>query len=96
VTAEQAVHLDAGGYGAHVIAAAALRDQKLYGEATRHLQTAMALAPEETRPQLLHTITEARIVGQPPDAPRRLDVLMIPEQSGSSPAVGKGMRSDPL
>jgi TPR repeat protein len=75
--AQKAVALEPDRYEAHVFEARSLRDQKLYPQAVHHLQTALALAPEETKPQILRAITEVRVAGLPSEGRRRLDALAL-------------------
>jgi hypothetical protein len=73
----RAIKQDPSRYEAHVIAAAALRQQKLYGQATIHLLIAMALAPDDQTPSIRRALAETKVSALPADSRRRLDSLML-------------------
>jgi len=77
VTADRAIKLDGHRYEAHVISAAALRDQKKYTEAAVPLQIALGLALDRDKPAILRAIVEVRLAGLPADGRRKLDALML-------------------
>ncbi len=79
----RAVLLDGSRYEAHILYAAALRQQGQYGAAVVHLQTASDLAPVEIQPTLTRAIAEARIAALPGDARRKLDALMLIAQDAN-------------
>jgi len=71
---KELIQKDSSRYEAHVIAAAALRQQEQYRQALVHLQTAFGLAPRDETPRILVAITEIKVASRP-DAHRQLEVL---------------------
>jgi tetratricopeptide (TPR) repeat protein len=76
-TGERAIRLDGSRYEAHVIIAAALREQKKYPQATQHLQTALSLVPTEAKLDILRAVSEVRLAGLSPDERQQLDVVLL-------------------
>jgi hypothetical protein len=74
---KQAIQRDPSRYEAHVVAAAALRQQKLYARASAHLQTALALAPEDQTPSIRRALTETKVAVLSADSSRKLDGLKL-------------------
>jgi tetratricopeptide (TPR) repeat protein len=75
-SAEKAIRIDPTRIEAHIIAAAALKSQSHYQNAIQHLNTALSLAPNELKGELLRAITEVRISSLPPDARSELEDAM--------------------
>jgi len=73
----RAIQQDPSRYEAHVIAAGALGQQKQYGQATVHLQVAMALAPDDQKPSVARALAEMKVASLPADSRRKLDGLML-------------------
>lgn len=92
VVSERAIRSDGERYEAHVLAAAALRDQKEFGKAAAHLGTALAQAPETVRPAILRALTEVRVAGLAPDARRRLDAVMLVVNDAAKATAGDRAR----
>jgi hypothetical protein len=74
---KQTIQRDPSRYEAHVVAAAALRQQKQYGRAVAQLQTALALAPENQTPRIRRALTETKVASLRADSRRKLDGLML-------------------
>ena len=74
---KQAIQKDPSRYEAHVISAAALRQQMDYVHAVVHLRIAIALAPDERKPTLSRAITETRLAALSADGKRQLDALKL-------------------
>jgi len=74
---QQAIQKDPSRYEAHVIAAAALRQQNKFGRALIQIQVANALAPDEEKPGLARAIAEMKVASLPAESRRKLDSLML-------------------
>jgi TPR repeat protein len=82
-TAERAIRLDGERDEAHILAAAALRDQRQYASAVTHLQIALGLAPDGRKSAILRAITDVRVAALPADQRRKLDAVVLVAQEAN-------------